>query len=332
MPRKLAAAAVTLVAALAFYRWCYLPWRCNLADARLLRQTTFAMDAAPAPRAMALARSTWAAAVRLLDGCPCSINLYMIAAANDQLLGQDEHAVEMYSRALHYDRRPELFLQLGLAEWRLGRRDQARQHLTAATAFNPELLLEVAPSELRVEVSRELSKVEAQRANELHNAEFRVVSPHGPKTQLVTTRSQPMNATYAAAAEWGLTNNRPARSTTELLPSTRASDRIMMHVKTSDAYCGVFQAWQRKGTGPAAVRHTMWLLVRSGRVMIGTGDSERSQQVDQTFEAAGKWQLVNGRSTSCPANQTVIYAIGGPAEFYIESPVVRALPGETCLK
>lgn len=332
MPRKLAAVAVTIAAAFALYRWCYLPWRCNVADARLLRQTTMALEAAPAPRAIALARSTWRGAVRLLDGCPCSINLYMIAAANDQLLGQDEHAVEMYSRALQYDRRPELFLQLGLAEWRTGRRDAARQHLTAAAVFNPELLLEVTPPELRVAVAREMSKIEAQRANELHNAQFRIASPEGPKTKLVTTPEHPMDATYAAAAEWNLTNNRPARSMTELLPSTRAGDRVMMHVKTSDAYCGVYQAWQRRSTGPAAVRHTMWLLVKSGQVMIGTGDSERSQKVDQTYPATGKWQLVSGRSTSCPANQTVIYAIGGPAEFYIESPVVRALPDETCLQ
>src|SRR5712691_7179719 len=84
---------------------------------------------------------------------PWMIDLYMTAAADYRVVGRADEAVKFYTGALKWDRRPELFLQLGLTELELGHRAGALRALQAAILFDPSMLEEVGDPALREKLS-----------------------------------------------------------------------------------------------------------------------------------------------------------------------------------
>ncbi len=153
-------AAVVIAAGLAAtWRWVIEPWRCNSQEPQLQQRTLLAYDAASSSlRRVMLARDT----MERIDGCmrcnPTAVNQYMIAAANYRLLGDKQSAERYYETALRYERRPELFLNLGIVQLELGKRTEARANLLRARVFNQFLEYEIPP-ELRDEVRREANAI-----------------------------------------------------------------------------------------------------------------------------------------------------------------------------
>jgi tetratricopeptide (TPR) repeat protein len=71
-----------------------------------------------------------------MDHCircsPTDVNQYMVRAAALRILDRPAEAALEYRRALHIDRRAELFLNLGLAELEAGREEEAKDALITA--------------------------------------------------------------------------------------------------------------------------------------------------------------------------------------------------------
>jgi tetratricopeptide (TPR) repeat protein len=140
MARKLLA-FVLLGPAMLFglYRCSYLPVRCS----RDVHQSEKELVAA-AERDDGY--STVIAARRALDRLqrcyvrPLQVDPPMLTALSYRLLQQHDIAIEWYRRALIVDRRPEIYLGLGIEQLKAGRRPEAIESLTLACAFAPQML------------------------------------------------------------------------------------------------------------------------------------------------------------------------------------------------
>ena len=70
---------------------------------------------------------------------PTAIDFYMTVAVDDRVIGRLQHAAEMYAEALTYDRRPELYLELGTVQLEMNQRQAAIDTLTKASSFDINL-------------------------------------------------------------------------------------------------------------------------------------------------------------------------------------------------
>ena len=131
-----------LLALLLFFAGSTLTWRfivkplqCN----RMLRQMTARTERSfrteGSPRAAAHAHADLSSAIHCAKYVPTNIDTYMIAAANLRVLGRAEEAVSMYQRALRYDRRPELYINLGQTLIQAGHREEGLAMLVLAARF-----------------------------------------------------------------------------------------------------------------------------------------------------------------------------------------------------
>src|SRR5262245_46389620 len=137
---KVAGAIVIGLAALfAVRRLAYLPWRADV-ERKSLERITLALWERKPVFAVVKARQNVVAARAYLDHGIHNSGLYMAAAANYRLFDDFGHAEEMYRSALRYDRRPELYFNLGLMQIDLGRREEGIQTLIRAGLFNPYLI------------------------------------------------------------------------------------------------------------------------------------------------------------------------------------------------
>lgn len=143
--RLLSVAVVWLVAAAAAYEIAVPPWRCNGIEPGVKRQTLLASNSAGGSRVANLARTNLA----LLGPCcrttPPPISQSMLLGANYRFLGRPESAVDIYLHLLQFDRRPEIYLNLGEAQIEAGHDQEGLQNLIVATIYNP-LVVDAVPA------------------------------------------------------------------------------------------------------------------------------------------------------------------------------------------
>lgn len=162
-------------------------------------------------------------------------------------------------------------------------------------------------------------------ANVLSNPDFNTVGPSGLSTSFTGNGG----AGNSAAANWTLFNNGPATIKTEILPSTRVPGGRMIHVRTTGSDSGLVQVWGAINTGPAHVISSAWVNVSSGKVYIGTGNGGNTGPNGYS-STTGKWEHIRGANKVCPANETIIYSSGGPADFYVDFAEVIPVQGPPC--
>lgn len=90
-----------------------------------------------------------------LDGCgrvsPPVVAIPVTLGAALEASGDSRAAVAEYERVLRIDRRPEIYLRLGLAQLNAFDRAGALDNLTRACTFKPALLAEIPYKEVRLE-------------------------------------------------------------------------------------------------------------------------------------------------------------------------------------
>jgi tetratricopeptide (TPR) repeat protein len=148
--RIAAALIVAGMAAAAVYRLAYLPWRADLERKRREAITLALLQREPTFTAVR-ARANIAGARDYLDRGIHNTGLYMVAAANYRLVDDLDRAAEMYRAALRYDRRPEIYFNLGMTELGQGRTVAAKEDLVRAALFDAWLIPEIADP-IRAEV------------------------------------------------------------------------------------------------------------------------------------------------------------------------------------
>ena len=95
-----------------------------------------------------------------LEGCQCvsppDVGTLMARAAAAQDDGDRIAAIAEYLIALLVDRRPEIYLRLGLLQHETGNDDDALNNLVRACAFNPALLEDLPDATLRQQTDQRL--------------------------------------------------------------------------------------------------------------------------------------------------------------------------------
>jgi hypothetical protein len=132
----------------------------------------------------------------------------------------------------------------------------------------------------------------------------------------------------SAAPPWTTWNNSPATTKTEHLATFMGRSGVI-HVTTTGASNGLVQVWGAFNTGPTKVVHSARILVRSGKVCMGTGNGGNTGCSAST-SGTGKWESIRGTNTVCPANETIIYSEGGPADFYVDFASVEVVDKKPC--
>lgn len=148
------AIAIAASAAWLVERLCYQRYRCNARKAEARRTLERFLPISEQPSARIAARR----AIESMDHCiahaPTDIAAYMIRAGALRMLGRPAEAVTDYRRALRYDRRPELYLNLGMTELEAGNDAAAVAHISLASlTFRPYFYELPAPLHDRVEAA-----------------------------------------------------------------------------------------------------------------------------------------------------------------------------------
>lgn len=137
--------AVFVVVTWIAYRWCYLPYQCNIFK-RAAEAAVTSVESLNSPvQRGAFARHNLEQSMEWIARCPDDLELYMIAAGSLRELGRSDQAIPMYEHALKLDRRPEIYLNLGETQMESGQVAEAIPNLAAAVLFDPNLLPDVPP-------------------------------------------------------------------------------------------------------------------------------------------------------------------------------------------
>ena len=154
--RIIAMVVVGPLCLLALYRCSYLPLRCSVNVAVSERDLVAAAGRADNYASIVAARH----ALDRLRHCsihPLEVDPPMLTALSYRFLQRDRASIAWYERALTIDRRPEIYLGLGVMQLRAGQREDGLRNLTLACAFAPDMLDGIEDGAARDEVKRRIS-------------------------------------------------------------------------------------------------------------------------------------------------------------------------------
>ncbi len=149
---ELVAATVLFAAAsFAFLHWVAAPYHCNLRVKQATGRLQLAVSLADkSMRALRLARINVEELSPCVDRSPSDIGAAMVLAGSHRVLGHDIEAVSLYQRALSYDRRPELYFNLGQTQLGIGDRKSGIQNLITACIYDPVYYDEIGEDQAEV--------------------------------------------------------------------------------------------------------------------------------------------------------------------------------------
>jgi len=148
--RVLASLLIGLLALVFILGLSYEPYRCNLVTKVCESMLAAAMSGNPAAQLFLRER------MPLIDQCiahtPGKVELRLIRGAAQSLSGDYEGALTTYQETLLFDRRPEIYFDIGGALLKLRRTDEAIDAYATAIRFNPDLLPQISDPLLRSRV------------------------------------------------------------------------------------------------------------------------------------------------------------------------------------
>jgi hypothetical protein len=119
------------------------PWGCNLIEGEVQRatdrMTRMVVDQATL---VPYARRNIARMTPCL-ACSGDVNRAMVYAANLRFMGRQQEAIAVYRDALRYDRRPELYLNLGQTLLDVGDETEGMRTLITACKYDPDLVADI---------------------------------------------------------------------------------------------------------------------------------------------------------------------------------------------
>jgi tetratricopeptide (TPR) repeat protein len=153
---RIAVATVVVLASLAgIWRFCILPYGCNL------RATIFDAAARASEQgdrgARAYVRDHLAEAIECTRVNPREPANWVVVGSYYVSVGQLDDALATYQRALEWDRRPETYANIAMIYAKTGRWNEAVSTLELAARFNPDILKMTHDAALRSAVETRLA-------------------------------------------------------------------------------------------------------------------------------------------------------------------------------
>lgn len=142
---SLSVAAIAVVLA---WSTAVSPWRTNLRKTALDQTIRRLERTAPGSRAGEL-RELRLEIATMASGSPLDLELRMMMAACDRLLGRSDDALRSYQYALRIEQRPEIYLALATLQLERGEADAAVDSLIPAVIFQPSILDKISGEEFR---------------------------------------------------------------------------------------------------------------------------------------------------------------------------------------
>jgi hypothetical protein len=324
--RSALAIAIVVGALAAFHRLVVIPYRCNIVEGRVSRSTEEVWRNPESYRTRQVALRNLELMRSCVQSCPANVNLQMLEGSNLLLLQRASAAATSFERALRFDRRPELYMALGIAQLAAGvPKETAVANFVAAADFaGLDTLKQIPDAEARWSAytiageRRERALAASgtiERRNKVANGSFEQPGPLGRRTA-----SSARGVSPAAAGRWDLFNIASAPITSELTKSPPGRESLALHVSVQQANSGVSQIWQGR-TAPRVVTAASVYVVR-GSVYLGSGNG-KPPMANAYSRSTGSWEQLTGTNISCPAYLTVIYAATSEgAEFYVEDVTV----------
>ena len=152
MRRQLLSALLGVLAIVGAWQLCYVPYRCNVEKKNLVARSQQAATSRDAERAMRMARSIILRARELVRMCPNDVDMLMILAANQRVVGAFAEAAQSYREALGIQKRQELYYELGATELSLGNRAAAIDAFENCVRFYPSQIANIDDQEIRAAV------------------------------------------------------------------------------------------------------------------------------------------------------------------------------------
>jgi tetratricopeptide (TPR) repeat protein len=162
--RRITAAFTAAIGCSFIYVLTWQPLQCDIAKNKLQRFTERIWDLPAGLTVTMTERQRAADLQRCIKVCPADVDLYMTLGAADQVLGRLPHAADNYQEALKYDRRPELFLNLGLVQLALKQHRAAVETLAKACAFEIRYAEDIPDPTVREEVLASVRSEQAEHA------------------------------------------------------------------------------------------------------------------------------------------------------------------------
>jgi hypothetical protein len=318
---RLAGSVVVIVGTLAAaWKLSIRPLQCDRAlPAVRLGVATAAQEQNPA-LAAELARAQIPSIERCLECEPHLLQWRMSAIGAFSIGGQREAALEQAEIAVRWDRRPEVYIQLAQLQFASGRRKEAIGNIRQAALFSPRSVDSIADGTLREEAHRAVMARYVQHGSLLRNGRFVVLDAAGSGT--FTGAGQGPDT---VAADWFLFSPVASSVRCRLLPATHpGGSGNMLHVIAPAVGSGLVQVWGSKELGPSQTTTRAWVRVVRGNVFVQSGRVEEVSY--DVITASPRWQLVAGRSQTCPVGQTMIGAASPDTEFEVADVVVTAVP------
>ena len=134
MRRVIAPVAVALLGAFLVNMKCVQPLLCNRMRATIIHRNEL-IDRATPYRAAAILRQNINDAERCLAKTPGDVSLLFQEGEAWRRLGDNDNAIAAFNTALQYDRRPEIYIALGIAHEGAGHQQLAINALMQAARF-----------------------------------------------------------------------------------------------------------------------------------------------------------------------------------------------------
>jgi tetratricopeptide (TPR) repeat protein len=154
--RMLVTSLVAIAAAWGMYRLVWIPFRCDAEVRRAMVQSDYASRVADDYNAVLAARENVKVLLACSERCPWHVRSLFTAAWNLRLLRRYDDAIAAYRQALEYDRRPELYAELGNAYLESGNEKAAMEALLQAGRFDRFVLKRVVRADVRERVAKQL--------------------------------------------------------------------------------------------------------------------------------------------------------------------------------
>lgn len=153
--------AIAVVAALwaGLRSFCLRPLACNRLEYALEQSTLRAFSLQDPFQRQVRARENLVRLAGCQKAFPNNVNLYLLRAANLILTGDRDAAIEEYRDALRHEKRPEIYLNLGLSLVQTSRSEEGTRFLVEAAIRDPNTLEEIPYDSIRNTVRQEASNV-----------------------------------------------------------------------------------------------------------------------------------------------------------------------------
>ena len=147
---------IALLCVWALFQWVYRPYACMTGVAALGSATAAARGARDYD-APILARQNLAVGRTLEEKCRTCIRVYPYIAANEEIVGRHDDALQTYRRGLEVLQLAEMHHAIGTILLETGRTEEALDELTTAVRFNPNVLPQIVRQDIRESVEQRIA-------------------------------------------------------------------------------------------------------------------------------------------------------------------------------